>query len=130
MQILVETDNHLKAGDLQAYVEAAVGGAVEHYAERLTHVEAHVGDVNSKEKNGADDIRCMLEARVTGVKTIAVHHNAESIELAVDGAAAKLAHALSTAVGKLEDRQRRAPGTGHLSADIEAQRPVAADDQA
>jgi ribosomal subunit interface protein len=122
MQILVESDNNLKAGDLQNYVQSAVSAAVEHYADRVTRVEAHVGDNNSREKSGADDMRCMLEARVAGLKSIAVTHEADSLELAIDGAVEKLERALQSSLGKLDDRQRRAEGLGHLSADIETGR--------
>lgn len=125
MQIQVESDNHLKAGDLASYVEAAVHDAVDRYADVVTHVEAHVGDLNSREKSGADDIRCMLEARIKGVKTLAVEHRAESIELAIDGAASKLQHSLQSTLGKLSDQQRRGEGPGHLSADIVARNPDA-----
>jgi ribosomal subunit interface protein len=123
MQILVETDNNLRAGDLRDYVQSAVSAAVEHYADRVTRIEAHVGDNNSREKSGADDMRCMLEARVAGVKSIAVTHEAESLELAIDGAVEKLERALDSSIGKLADRQRRAESPGHLSADIVADRP-------
>jgi ribosome-associated translation inhibitor RaiA len=63
-------------------------------------------------------MRCMLEARVAGQKTIAVTHTAESLHMAIDGAADKLQAALETQFGKQKDRQRRVQGTGHLSADL------------
>lgn len=123
MQILVESDNNLKAGDLNEYVQSAVTAAVGHYADRVTRIEAHLGDNNSREKSGADDLRCMLEARLAGLKNVAVTHEAENIELAIDGAVDKLARALQSTLGKFEDRQRRAEATGQVSADIIADRP-------
>lgn len=123
MQILVQTDHNLKAGDLTPYVQAAVTTAVDRYAEHITRIEAHLGDSNSREKTGGSDIRCMLEARLAGVKPVAVSHDAPAVDAAIDGAADKLQRALQSSLGKLEDRKRRAEGTGELSADIEAQRP-------
>ena len=119
MQFQVETDNHIQGRDtLSAYVESIVADAVDPYADRLTHVEAHLGDANSADKAGADDKRCLLEARVSGVKNVVVSHQAESLELAIEGAAAKLRHALDSTIGKMEDKVRRGEGTGRLGADM------------
>jgi ribosome-associated translation inhibitor RaiA len=119
MQVLVETDNHVEGREkLIEHVEGVIRDAVDHYKGQVTHVEAHLGDVNSGDKSGADDMRCMLEARVAGLKNIAVKHQAESLHLAIEGAADKLTHALESALGKLQDRQRRHAGTGELSADV------------
>lgn len=119
MQIQVETDNHIEGKqELKAHVESVLLDAVDRFADQVTHVEAHLGDVNSSAKSGADDMRCVIEARVAGHKPIAVKHNAESLHLAIDGAADKLQAALETLLGKQTDRQRRAQGTGELSADI------------
>jgi ribosome-associated translation inhibitor RaiA len=118
MQFQVETDNHIQGQDrLSAYVESVVTDAVDAYAERLTHIEAHLGDVNAG-KAGAQDKRCMLEARVSGVKNVVVTHHAENLELAIEGAAAKLRHALDSAIGKMQDKVLRAEGTGRLGADL------------
>lgn len=118
MQVLVRTDHNLSSGDLQKYVESAVTAAVDRFAHQVTRVEAHLGDSNSRSKSGADDIRCMLEARVSGIKPVAVTHQAESVHLAVDGAADKLLKALESTLGKLDDRRRQGVGTGQLSADL------------
>ena len=119
MQVQVETDNHVEGREkLIEHVEGVIRDAVDRYEDQVTHVEAHLGDVNSGEKSGAADMRCMFEARVTGVKNIAVKHHAESLHLAIEGAADKLTKALESALGKMEDRRRRHPGTGELSAEI------------
>jgi len=119
MQIQIETDNHIEnTQDLQAHVEAVIRDAVERFSEQVTHVEAHLGDVNSGVKSGPDDMRCMLEARLAGAKPIAVTHNSQSLHQAIEGAVDKLRAALETRAGKQVDRQRRAVGTGHVSADI------------
>lgn len=118
MQVLVRTDNHLSAGDLQNYVESAVTAAVGRFGQQVTRVEAHVGDDNSRSKSGANDMRCMLEARVAGAKPVAVTHQAENVRLAVDGAADKLLKALESTLGKADDRRRQGVGTGQLSAGL------------
>ncbi|RZL32926.1 MAG: hypothetical protein EOP35_19060 [Rubrivivax sp.] len=119
MQVQVETDNHVEGREkLIEHVEGVIRDAVDRYAEQVTHVEAHLGDVNSGDKSGADDMRCMLEARVAGVKNIAVKHQAESLHMAIEGAADKLTKALESTLGKLHDRERRHAGTGELSAEL------------
>src|SRR5687767_680818 len=119
MLVQVETDSHIEGREkLIEHVEGVIRDAVDRYEDQVTHVEAHLGDVNSGGKSGADDMRCMLEARVAGLKNIAVKHQAESLHLAIEGAADKLTKALESALGKLQDRQRRRPGTGELSADV------------
>jgi ribosome-associated translation inhibitor RaiA len=122
MQVNVETDNHIDGREaLAAHVQSVIADVLGRFADHVTHVEAHLGDNNSAEKSGASDKRCLLEARLTGVKALAVSHGAETLHQAVDGAAGKLKHALQSALGKLDDQQRRAAGVGHLSADIERQ---------
>lgn len=117
MQVLVETDNHIEGREaLTEHVEGVIRDAVDRYAEHVTHVHAHLGDVNG-DKSGADDMRCVLEARVSGVKNIAVKHQADNLHLAIEGAADKLTSALESTLGKRQDRERRHPGTGELSAE-------------
>ena len=118
MQVQVETDNHVEGREkLLAHVEGVIRDAVDRYEDVVTRVEAHLGDVNSGEKSGSDDMRCLLEARVAGIKNIAVTHRADSLHLAIEGAAEKLTKALESALGKHEDKLRRRPGTGELSAE-------------
>lgn len=118
MQVQIETDNHVEGREkLIEHVEGVIRDAVDHYKEQVTHVEAHLGDMNGGEKSGPDDKRCLLEARVSGLKNIAVKHQAESLHQAIEGAADKLTRALDSALGKQQDRQRRHAGTGELSAD-------------
>ena len=118
MQVIVRTDNNLNSGDLQNYVESAVTAAVGRFGQQVTRVEAHVGDDNSRSKSGANDMRCMLEARVAGAKPVAVTHQAENVKQAVNGAADKLLKALESTLGKLDDRRRQGVGTGQLSAGL------------
>jgi ribosome-associated translation inhibitor RaiA len=119
MQVHVETDNHVEGREkLIEHVEGVMRDAVDRFEGQVTHVEAHLGDVNGSDKSGANDMRCLLEARVAGLKNIAVSHQAESLHFAIEGAAAKLTKALESALGKAHDRGRRHAGTGELSADV------------
>jgi ribosomal subunit interface protein len=126
MHIQVETDNHIEGRqELTTHVESVIREAAERYLDHVTHVEAHLGENTGANKSSGHDMRCLLEARVTGVKNLAVSHEAENLHQAIKGAATKLRHALDSSVGKLQDRQRRAEGTGHASADVVEQNPEA-----
>jgi ribosome-associated translation inhibitor RaiA len=122
MQFEVETDNHIQGReDLSEHVKSSVLASVGHYKQSLTHVQAHLGDVNGAERTGAPDKTCLLEARVTGLKNVAVSYHASTLHQAIDGAAHKLRHALDSALGKQLDRQRRGESTADVTAGVLAQ---------
>jgi len=101
MQILVNSDHHI-TGDqtVSARVETIVSGSVDRFADRVTRVEVHLNDVNGP-KHGAKEKRCMMEARVGGIKPIAVSHEAPTLLEAIEGCADKLERALEHKLGKL-----------------------------
>lgn len=45
------------------------------YKEHITRIEAHLTDEDGR-KNGGDDKRCVLEARIEGRTPVAVHGHA------------------------------------------------------
>jgi ribosome-associated translation inhibitor RaiA len=104
MHVEINGDNHIHAGEpLRSEVRATVEGALDRFAERVTRVEVHLGDVNSH-KNTADDKRCMMEARLKGLPPVVVTHHADSLALAIQGAAEKLERAIGNTLGRLNDR--------------------------
>lgn len=101
MQVQVNHDNHVRlAGDTAERLSQTVEDALSKFADRITRVEMHLGDLNAG-KGGADK-RCMLEARMSNMPPIAVTHTAETLQLAIDGALERLDHALGHAIGKRE----------------------------
>jgi len=117
MQVQVETDNHINnREELSRYVEGVVMDAADRFQDNITSVQVHLHDDNSPEKSGADDFRCLLEARLAGRPPLAVEHRADNLHMAINGAADKLERALDSTFGKLEDRKRHAQSPGHLSA--------------
>jgi hypothetical protein len=100
VQVQLNTDNHLVGSDdLALKLEAEVRDALGRFAGRITRVEVHLNDVNSG-KAGTADKRCMMEARVAGRQPASVTHHAPSVELAIKGAAEKLASLLERVSGK------------------------------
>jgi hypothetical protein len=100
MHVLTNTDRNIQASEsLSAQVEAVVIGALGRFVDHVTRVEVHLSDENGA-KSGADDKRCMMEARVEGRPPTAVTHRAATVELAMDGAAGKLARSIESALAR------------------------------
>ena len=84
---------------LRAYVERSLTDVLHHHAERLTRVEVHLKDLNSRQKNGVDK-HCLLEAKPRGMEPIAAEHDAPEFKDAVHHAALKLERALQHRIDK------------------------------
>ncbi|HSD36641.1 MAG TPA: HPF/RaiA family ribosome-associated protein [Rhodocyclaceae bacterium] len=105
MQIQVNTDSNIEGRDaLQTHVSNVVKHAVEHVRTHVTRVEVHLSDENGS-KGGANDKRCVMEARLEHQKPIAVTHHAESLHQAIAGAAQKLARLLDSTLSRLHDHK-------------------------
>lgn len=102
MHIEIRTDSHIHGGDLGPFVEQTVGSVLAPFVSQITRIDVHLNDANGG-KGGADDKRCMIEARVEGRKPQAVTHNADTVEQAIRGAADKMKRVLDSALGKLRD---------------------------
>lgn len=119
MQVLVNSDHHIVGGeDLTERVRGVVEGRLERFSERITRVEVHLNDLNSL-KLGERDKRCMMEARVGGLKPIAVSHEAPTLTEAIHMAADKLERAVAHTLGKLQDTVGRTPPEAQV-ASVEA----------
>jgi ribosome-associated translation inhibitor RaiA len=109
MKIQLNTDVHIDGTEaLAAQVSAMVEQALERFREDVTRVEVHLSDVNGG-KNGQQDQRCLLEARLEGRQPVAVTEHAATLEQAVQGAAQKLARLLDSTLGRLHDHRDKAP---------------------
>ncbi len=103
MRVQTNTDRSIEGGEaLSAQVEAIVVGALERFADQVTRVEVRLSDENSA-KGGADDKRCMMEARLEGRPPSTVRHQAATVEQALDGAAAKLAKSIERTLARLSE---------------------------
>ncbi|MFW9270458.1 HPF/RaiA family ribosome-associated protein [Pseudomonas sp. D2-30] len=100
MQVQVNSNHIEGSARLQEWVGSTVVDALQRFEDQLARVEIHVSDENAQ-KGGAADKRCQIEARVQGHSSLSVSHKAESLELAVEGAAEKMLHALDHQIGKL-----------------------------
>ena len=109
MQVLVNSDHHIVGGEaLTERVQGVVADRLGRFEGRITRVEVHLNDLNGN-KPGERDKRCLMEARLGGMKPIAVSHEAPTLMEAIHAAADKLERALDHTLGKLEDNAGRTP---------------------
>jgi len=103
MTIQFNTDKNIAGNDRTAnYLGSMIENSLERFSEHITRIEVHLSDENGSNKEGGNDKRCLLEARMEGKKPLAVSNNADTVEKAVSGAIDKL---LTTLEKNLE-RQR------------------------
>ena len=103
MTIQFNTDNNITGSErLNEYFSGTLTESLSRFSSQITRLEVHLTDENSN-KEGQNDKRCVLEARLEGLQPIAVTNNADSIELAVKGAVDKLKSSLDTIIGKMRN---------------------------
>lgn len=108
MQIQINTDHNVEGYDaLTSQIHSAVDAALSRYKEQISRVEVHLSDENSSKKEGKDDMRCMLEARLSGKEPLAVTHSAATTHQSVGGALDKLTRLLESTLGRQRDKRRR-----------------------
>jgi ribosome-associated translation inhibitor RaiA len=121
MQILVNSDNHIKGGESAAErVQAIVEGAVDRFQTRITRIEVHLSDTNGP-KHGEREKRTVIEARVAGLRPIAVSHEAPTLLEAIEGAADKLTRALEHTLGRLDETAGPSPPEQNIASVDELQ---------
>lgn len=102
MVIQLNTDKNLAGNEkLNAYLTSLISEELSRFSHQITRVEIHLSDENGA-KEGLNDKRCLIEARLEGMKPIAVTNHADTQELAVDGAIEKLKTSLETITGRLK----------------------------
>jgi len=119
VQIQVNSDKNIA---LDAAVIHWIGikaeRSLKRFSRRLTRVEVHLSDVNSR-KFGTHDKRCLIEARPAGHRAVTARHSAATVNLAVGGALTKLRNLLQTAFDRL--------GQGHEARSVRTRiRPMTA----
>jgi ribosome-associated translation inhibitor RaiA len=105
MKIQINTDDNINQSDAQPeQTEATIRNILERFADQVTRVEVHLSDENSDKKSGTADMRCLLEARLEGLRPVAVTDEAATVEQAVEGAARKMRRSLDSMLGKRQKR--------------------------
>lgn len=103
MKIQFNTDkNVIGSEELITSMTALISEDLSRYSNQLTRLEVHLSDEDGN-KDGQNDKRCMIEARLEGMQPIAVTNHADSHEKAVTGAVEKLKSSLNTIQGRFKN---------------------------
>ena len=118
MQVQVNCGDGLSAKEtLERWATDYLNDALERFRDELTRVEVQLND-DAKGKNGAQDMRCMLEARLAAHQPVAVNHFGETMDEAMRGATQKLVKALDHTLGKLDRHNHRSRDTIRRDPDL------------
>lgn len=103
MTIVINTDKTINGDErFQNYYTDLLSEELKNYESSITRIEVHISDENGK-KEGLNDIRCLIEARLEGRQPIAVSNQADTVELAVSGSIDKLKAALKTILERIKE---------------------------
>ena len=103
MKIQFNTDKTINGDERhQDYFTTIIAESLKRFESHITRVEAHLSDENGN-KEGKNDVLCLLEARIEGRQPIAVSCQSDTIEYAVKGALDKLKASLETILGRLQN---------------------------
>ncbi len=101
MKIQFNTDKTIDGDEKhQQHFTSLISETLERYQSHITRIEVHLSDENGK-KEGLDDVKCLLEARLEGRQPMAVSAKADTVELALSGALDKLVASLQTILGRI-----------------------------
>jgi len=100
MIIQINTDNNITVHEkFEAELNALISDKLSRFSKQLTRVEVHLSDENSH-KEGSQDKRCLLEARMEGMAPIVVTEKQDTIMQAVNVALDTMKATLNSAKEK------------------------------
>jgi ribosome-associated translation inhibitor RaiA len=103
MTIQFNTDNKVTISEeLRTPLISLISEGLNRFSHQITRIEVHLSDENG-DKQGLNDKLCMIEARLAGIKPIAVTNHGNTHEQAVEGAVDKLKTSLDTIIGHLRN---------------------------
>ena len=103
MTIQLNTDKNLSVHEaFEAKLDSLLSEELSRFSEHITRLEVHLSDENGS-KEGFNDKRCMIEARLEGRQPIAVTADADTHEQSVAAAIDKLKNSLNTILGRLRN---------------------------
>lgn len=103
MKIQFNTGHHIEGSErLSDYFSALIKKDLNRFDNHITRIEVHISDQDSA-KNGQNDKKCMLEARLKNLNPIAVTNHGNSHEEAIKGAVDKLKTSLDSTIGRLNN---------------------------
>ncbi len=101
MKIQVNTDNTIEGTDtLAETVKSTVHTALDRYGDRLSRVEVHLSD----DDDATGGLRCLLEARPTGMDPVVVTGTGDTAERSCHDATQKMQSLLDSTFGRIDSR--------------------------
>jgi len=120
MEINVNTDNTIdRHQGLDERVRETVESNIGRFGEHIRRVDVHLSNENAQRHEDGSNY-CMMEARVAGYEPVVVHAHADNLHLSITNAGNKLKRALDSALGRLNDKNKREP----LPVDAEADKDL------
>ena len=108
MQIIINSGNHLPMNqDSIEQYQSEIAASLKRFNDRITRIEVHLTNENSLAKGGADDIRCLMEARPASQQPVSVEVRAATVEQAIREGTSTLKRRLSAMLDKSQSEQRR-----------------------
>lgn len=104
MRIQFNTDKTIDGSQRhEEFFTSKITKELNRYQSKITRIEVYLKDENGI-KEGFNDIKCLLEARLEGINPVAVSNQANTTELAISGAIDKLKASLDTIIGRRNER--------------------------
>lgn len=90
MTIQLNTDKNLTIHqEYEEKIQNQLNEGLSRYNDLITRLEVHLSDENGS-KDGLEDKRCLLEARISGKDPVAVTNLGNTYDLAITGALTKI----------------------------------------
>ncbi|MES2652545.1 MAG: HPF/RaiA family ribosome-associated protein [Bacteroidota bacterium] len=103
MTIQLNTDKNLTIhSEYENQIVEQLTTGLARFSDHISSLQVHLSDENGS-KDGKNDKKCVLEARLEGRSSVIGSTFDETYDLAITGALAKLKNALTTINGKLKE---------------------------
>jgi len=89
MKVEISYHDITRTEAIEARIRDEIETDIGRFADRVTRIEVHVGDMNSHKK-GPDDKRCMMEARPAGSKPVVAEAVGEDLYAVISETGQKL----------------------------------------
>ena len=107
MIIQTHTDKNIQGDErLQTYVSDMIKSELGRFSDRVSRIEIFFKDENGP-KPGVNDKHCSIEARIEGMKPVGATDQADTVDLALQGAIEKIKHILTSTLDQLRDSHRK-----------------------
>jgi ribosome-associated translation inhibitor RaiA len=105
MNVQINTGHNIDSNEaLIDKFSSIIKSELSRISDHITSVEVHMKDEDG-DKNGKNDKRCMIEARLEGRQPIVVTDNAATLNEALDGAIDKLISMIESILGRQRDQR-------------------------